>query len=86
MYTEWVVTAINSDDSNSGRRLNQEAAKSVKYSGLSEENVWKMVTLNPAKLLHLNDRMGSIKVGKGRYRPLDISSLFCLCSSRKNHY
>ena len=43
---------------------NQEAAKSVKYGGLSEENVWKMVTLNPAKLLHLDDRMGSIKVGK----------------------
>jgi hypothetical protein len=64
MYTEGVVTAINSDDSNSGRRLNQEAAKSVKYGGLSEENVWKMVTLNPAKLLHLDDRMGSVKVGK----------------------
>ena len=64
MYNEGVVTAINSDDSNSGRRLNQEAAKSVKYGGLSEENVWKMVTLNPAKLLHLDDRMGSVKVGK----------------------
>ena len=64
MYNEGVVTAINSDNSNSGRRLNQEAAKSVKYGGLSEENVWKMVTLNPAKLLHLDDRMGSIKVGK----------------------
>ncbi len=36
----------------------------MKYGGLSEENVWKMVTLNPAKLLHLDDRMGSVKVGK----------------------
>ncbi|MEQ9301782.1 MAG: amidohydrolase family protein [Cyclobacteriaceae bacterium] len=64
MYNEGVVTAINSDDANSGRRLNQEAAKSVKYGGMSEEDAWKMVTLNPAKLLHLDDRMGSVKVGK----------------------
>lgn len=64
MHREGVVTAINSDDGNSGRRLNQEAAKSVKYGGMSEEDAWKMVTLNPAKLLHLDDRMGSIKVGK----------------------
>ena len=64
MHNEGVVTAINSDDANSGRRLNQEAAKSMKYGGMSEEDAWKMVTLNPAKLLHLDDRMGSIKVGK----------------------
>jgi adenine deaminase len=36
----------------------------VKYGGMSEEDAWKMVTLNPAKLLHLDDRMGSVKVGK----------------------
>ena len=59
-----VVTAINSDDAEMGRRLNQEAAKAVKYGGTSEEDAWKMVTLNPAKLLHLDNRMGSIKVGK----------------------
>ena len=59
-----VVTAINSDDAEMGRRLNQEAAKTVKYGGTTEEDAWKMVTLNPAKLLHLDDRMGSIKVGK----------------------
>lgn len=64
MHKEGVVTAINSDDANSGRRLNQEAAKSVKYGGMSEEDAWKMVTLNPAKLLHLDERMGSVKVGK----------------------
>lgn len=64
MHNEGVVTAINSDDANSGRRLNQEAAKSVKYGGMSEEDAWKMITLNPAKLLHLDDRMGSVKVGK----------------------
>ena len=59
-----VVTAINSDDAEMGRRLNQEAAKAVKYGNTSEEEAWKMITLNPAKLLHLDDRMGSIKVGK----------------------
>ncbi|MFD2514955.1 amidohydrolase family protein [Pontibacter locisalis] len=59
-----VVTAINSDDAEMARRLNQEAAKSVKYAGVSEEDALKMVTLNPAKLLHLDDRMGSIKTGK----------------------
>ncbi len=59
-----VTTAINSDDAEMARRLNQEAAKSVKYGGMTEEEAWKMVTLNPAKLLHLDDRMGSVKVGK----------------------
>jgi len=64
MHKEGVLTAINSDDNNIGRRLNQEAAKSIKYGGMSEEDALKMVTLNPAKLLHLDDRMGSIKTGK----------------------
>jgi len=59
-----VVTAINSDDAEMARRLNQEAAKSVKYTGMSEEEALKMVTLNPAKLLHLDNRMGSLKSGK----------------------
>jgi len=56
--------AINSDDAEMSRRLNQEAAKSVKYGNMSEEDAWKMVTLNPAKMLHLDNKMGSIKVGK----------------------
>jgi imidazolonepropionase-like amidohydrolase len=59
-----VLTAINSDDAEMARRLNQEAAKAVMYGGVSEEDAWKMVTLNPAKLLHLDHRMGSIKEGK----------------------
>lgn len=64
MADQGVVVAINSDDAEMGRRLNQEAAKAVKYGGMSEQDAWKMVTLNPAKLLHVDDRMGSIKVGK----------------------
>jgi adenine deaminase len=46
------------------RRLNQEAAKSIKFGGMSEEDAFKMVTLNPAKMLHVDGRVGSIKVGK----------------------
>ncbi len=64
MHNAGITVAINSDDAEMGRRLNQEAAKSVKYGGMSQEDAWKMVTLNPAKLLHLDDRMGSLKVGK----------------------
>jgi imidazolonepropionase-like amidohydrolase len=64
MHGQGVVTAINSDDAEMARRLNQEAAKTVKYGGMSEEEAWKMVTLNPAKLLHLDGQMGSIKAGK----------------------
>lgn len=59
-----VITAINSDDAEMGRRLNHEAAKIVKYGGVSQEDAWKMVTLNPAKLLHLDDRLGSLQTGK----------------------
>jgi imidazolonepropionase-like amidohydrolase len=47
-----------------GRRLNQEAAKAVKYGGVSEEDALKMVTLNPAKLMGIDNKVGSIKVGK----------------------
>lgn len=59
-----VTVAINSDDAEMARRLNQEAAKSVKYAGMDEVEAMKMITINPAKLLHLDDRMGSIKTGK----------------------
>ena len=59
-----VNTAVNSDDAEMARRLNQEAAKSIKYGGLTEDQAWKLCTLNPAKMLHLDNRTGSIKVGK----------------------
>lgn len=64
MHSQGVTVAINSDDREMSRRLNQEAGKIVKYGGVSEEEAWKMVTLNPAKLLHIDDRTGSLKVGK----------------------
>ncbi len=56
--------AINSDDAEMARRLNQEAAKSIKYAGMSEIDALNMVTINPAKMLHVDDKVGSIKVGK----------------------
>jgi hypothetical protein len=59
-----VNTSVNSDDAEMARRLNQEAAKAIKYGGLSETEALKLVTLNPAKMLHIDDKVGSIKVGK----------------------
>jgi imidazolonepropionase-like amidohydrolase len=59
-----VLTAINSDDAEMARRLNQEAGKTVKYGKLGEEDALKLVTLNPAKMLHIDDICGSLKPGK----------------------
>ena len=64
MYNVGVNTVVNSDDAEMARRLNQEAGKIVKYGGVSEEDAFKMVTLNPAKALHVDNKVGSIKVGK----------------------
>jgi imidazolonepropionase-like amidohydrolase len=63
MHDQGLTVAYNSDDAEMARRLNQEAAKAVKYGGVSEEEAWKFVTLNPATMLHINDRVGSIKPG-----------------------
>ncbi|WP_273277172.1 amidohydrolase family protein [Maribacter polysiphoniae] len=64
MQSQGITVAINSDDAEMSRRLNQEAAKTMKYGGVSELEAWKMVTINPAKLLHIDNRVGSIKEGK----------------------
>lgn len=64
MVKEGLNVCINSDDAEQARHLNQEAAKSVKYGGLTEEQAFDMVTLNPARALHVADRVGSIKEGK----------------------
>lgn len=64
MASQGVTVAINSDDAEMSRRLNQEAGKIVKYGGMPELEAWKMVTLNPAKLLHIDDRVGSVEEGK----------------------
>jgi imidazolonepropionase-like amidohydrolase len=59
-----VVTAFNSDDEEMARRLNQEAGKAVTYGHMSEEEALKLVTLNPAKMLHVDNKVGSLKQGK----------------------
>jgi imidazolonepropionase-like amidohydrolase len=64
LISQGVLTCLHSDDAEMGRRLNQEAGKIVKYGGVSETEALKLVTLNPAKMLHLDDRMGSIRTGK----------------------
>jgi len=64
MHNAGVTVALNSDNSELSRRLNLEAAKAFKYGNISQEEAWKFVTLNPAKLLNLDDRVGSLKVGK----------------------
>ncbi|MCB9187630.1 MAG: amidohydrolase family protein, partial [Flavobacteriales bacterium] len=64
MHDAGVNVGINSDDAEMGRRLNQEAAKGVKYGGMSQEEAWKMVTLNPAKMLKMDGQTGSLKAGK----------------------
>lgn len=64
MNSEGLTVAINSDDAEMARRLNQEAGKSVTYGKMSEEDALKLVTLNPAKMLHIDNRVGSLKVGK----------------------
>jgi len=64
MHNAGITVAINSDDREMSRRLNQEAAKTIKYGGMTELEAWNMITINPAKLLHLDAQTGSIKVGK----------------------
>lgn len=64
MHEQGVTVAFNSDDSEMARRLNQEAAKAVRFGGVSEEEALKFVTLNPAKLLRIDEYTGSIKKGK----------------------
>jgi imidazolonepropionase-like amidohydrolase len=64
MTERGVVVSINSDSGEEMRHLNQEAAKAIKWGGLSEVEALALVTLNPAKQLLIDDRVGSIEVGK----------------------
>jgi imidazolonepropionase-like amidohydrolase len=59
-----VRVAIKSDSEDYTRRLNQEAAKTMRYGGATEEEALKMITLNPAWIVGVDDRVGSIDVGK----------------------
>ena len=64
MTERGVVASVNSDDAAEARHLNQEAAKSIRYGGLSDVDALKLVTLNPAIQLGIDKRVGSVDVGK----------------------
>lgn len=58
------MTSFNSDTAELHRRLNTEAAKAVKYGGLSETEALNFVTLNPARQLRIDQHTGSLETGK----------------------
>jgi N-acetylglucosamine-6-phosphate deacetylase len=64
MHDRGVVVSINSDSSEVARHLYLEAAKSVKFGNTPEMEALKFVTLNPAKQLHIDQRVGSLEAGK----------------------
>lgn len=64
MYERGVRVSINSDSDERARRLYQEAAKAIKYGGVPEEEALRMITLHAAWQLGIDDRVGSIEVGK----------------------
>lgn len=64
MMRHGVVVSLNSDSDERARRLNMDAAKMVRYGGLTDEEALKLVTLNPAKQLGIDQRVGSIDIGK----------------------
>ena len=59
-----VRVAIKSDSEDFARRLNQEAGKTIHYGGATEEEALRMITLNAAWIIGVDDRVGSIDVGK----------------------
>jgi imidazolonepropionase-like amidohydrolase len=64
MVRKGVTVSVNSDSDERARRLNVEAAKMMRYGGLSEEEALKLITWNPAWQLGIQERVGSIEVGK----------------------
>jgi len=59
-----VLVALNSDSAELMRHLNQEAAKAIKYGGVTEDEALAMITINPARQIGLDQRVGSIEPGK----------------------
>jgi len=64
MHKKGVLVSLNSDSGELMRHLNQEAAKTVRYGGLTDDEALAMITINPAKQLAIDNRVGSIEVGK----------------------
>jgi len=64
MAKRGIIVSVNSDDAELMRHLNTEAAKAMKYGGLTENEALALVTINPAKQLGIENRVGSIETGK----------------------
>jgi len=64
LYRKGVMVSLHSDSANRIQRLNQEAAMCIKYGGLSENEALKLITINAAWMLGVEDRIGSLEVGK----------------------
>jgi imidazolonepropionase-like amidohydrolase len=64
MHKKGVLVSLNSDSGELMRHLNQEAAKTVRYGGLTEDEALALITINPAKQLEIDGRVGSIEPGK----------------------
>ncbi len=64
MMRKGVLVSLNSDDAELMRHLNTEAAKTLKYGGLSEDEALSLITINPARQLMIDNRVGSIEAGK----------------------
>jgi imidazolonepropionase-like amidohydrolase len=64
MVEKGVLVSLNSDSAEEARHLNQEAAKTMKWGGLTQDQALALITINPAKQLRIDDRVGSIEVGK----------------------
>ncbi|MCC9604084.1 amidohydrolase family protein [Stieleria sp. JC731] len=64
MHEVGINVSFNSDDRELARHMNTEAAKAMKYGGVSAEEALKFVTLNPAMQLRIDDHVGSLEIGK----------------------
>ena len=64
MHEHGVVVSINSDSNEEMRHLNEEAAKTQRWGGLSDDEALALITINPAIQLEIDHRVGSLEVGK----------------------
>ena len=64
MVRRGVLVSVNSDSAEHARRLNTEAAKSMHWGDLTEDEALALVTINPAKQLRIDNRVGSLEANK----------------------
>ena len=64
MHQKGVLVSLNSDSAERSRRLNTDAAKAIKWGGLTEDEAMALITINPAKQLGIESRVGSLEAGK----------------------